>query len=232
MKIMKMKKLLIAALFLGTALGLFAQQGIIKDLYGTVELKPAGSTTFPPAKVGDRIAPNTIVSTSFRSTAIISIGSTTLLVQPITRLSLTDIQQSQEQERLNVNLQTGRVRVEVHPPVGTRTNTSVTSPTATASVRGTEFEVDTTTITVYDGTVAYSGTNGKVILVPAGESSRIDPLNGRALDPLDTAAADLRPRSPAGVDRTIVAPQPSDIAQGTQAVPEAPGTDFVINLGY
>jgi hypothetical protein len=214
------KKILIAALFLGTALGAFAQQGIIKDLYGTVELKPAGSTTFTPAKVGDRIAANTIISTSFRSTAIISIGSTTLSVQPVTRLSLSDIQQSQAQERLNVNLQTGRVRVEVRPPVGIRANTSVSSPSATASVRGTEFEFDTTAITVYDGTVAYSGTNNEVMLIPAGESSRINLLNGRAVDPLDTSAAELRPRSPAGVDETSAAPQ------------EPPAAVFAINLYY
>jgi hypothetical protein len=196
-----MKKLFIMIMFCGTVCGVFSQQGIIKDLVGTVELKPAGSSAFVIAKAGDRVAQDTVISTSFKSMATITVGSTTLTVRPLTRLSLTEIQQSQGTEQLNVALQAGRVRVEVRPPVGTRADTRVHSPSATASVRGTEFEFDTYTVTVINGTVAYSGNDGRVVLVSAGGTSRVDPVTGRAADPVETSAAGLKPPSPTGTDQ-------------------------------
>jgi hypothetical protein len=197
-----MKKLFIMIMFCGTVCGVFSQQGIIKDVVGTVELKPAGSSAFVLAKAGDRVALDTVVSTSFKSVAVITVGSTTLTIRPVTRLTLTEIQQAQGTEQLSVSLQAGRVRVEVRPPVGSRADTSVKSPSATASVRGTEFEFDTYSVTVISGTVAYSGNDGRVVLVNAGGTSRVDPVTGRAADPVETSAAGLKPPSPAGADQT------------------------------
>jgi hypothetical protein len=198
-----MKKLLVLMFFFTTALAVFAQQqGVIRTLTGTVELKPAGAAAFVPAKAGDRVAMNTLISTGFKSTAIVVVGSTTLTVRALTRLTLTEISQSQEIERLDMNLQTGRVRVEVRPPVGTRANTTVRSPTATASVRGTEFEIDTYTLTVLDGTVAYSGKDGRVMLVRSGDTSHTYSVNGSAADPIETEAASLLPPAPVGTDES------------------------------
>jgi hypothetical protein len=203
---MMKKQMILTALFFSAALGLFAQQGILKEISGTVELKPAGASAFVIAKKGDTIAPNTIVSTGFKSTAVITVGSTTLTVRPVTRLSLAEISQSQGMESLNVNLQTGRVRAEVKPPVGTRADMTVRSPSATASVRGTEFEFDTTTLRVIEGTVAYSGNSGTVMLVSAGGTSQIDPVSRQAADPIETSAAALLPPPPAGASEQSTRP--------------------------
>jgi hypothetical protein len=169
---------------------------------GTVELKPSGAAAFVAAKIGDQVAANTIISTGFKSMAIITVGSTTITVQPITRMSLSEIIQAQETEKLDIQLQTGRVRVEVRPPVGTRANASVRTPSATASVRGTIFEMDTFGLTVTEGTVAYKGNDGAVVLVQSVGASRIDPVTGRAVDPVETGAAALTPPLPAGADRS------------------------------
>ncbi len=105
----------------------FAQTAVIKELSGTVELKQAGQTDFVPAKVGDEVAQSTIVSTGFRSTALIEVGSSVITVRPLTRLSLAEIASAPGTETINVNLQIGRVKVDVNPPLGTRTSMSIRS---------------------------------------------------------------------------------------------------------
>jgi len=134
---------------------LFAQNGVIKELSGTVELKPAGTSDFIPAKAGDPVAKDTIVSTGFKSSALIQMGSSLITARPLTRLSLAELSSSGGTEVINVSLQTGRVRVDVDPPAGTRTSMAVRGPSATASVRGTSFEFDTYSLNVLKGKVAF-----------------------------------------------------------------------------
>jgi len=193
-----MKKTLFVILLLaGAVLCVFAQSGVINGFSGDVELKPAGSSVFVPANVGDAVAADTIVSTGFRSTAVIQVGSSTIAVRPLTRLSLAEIRSDSGSETLNVSLQAGRVRVDVKPPAGTRANTSIQSPSATASVRGTSFEFDTLNLQVSEGTVALQGNNGMVMMVPAGTVSYVD-SDGRAADPIETTAMSLTPPAPVG----------------------------------
>jgi hypothetical protein len=174
-----MKKTLLVVLMMFAVLyGISAQNaastGVIKELTGQVELKAAGRSAFATARSGDKIAQDTVVSTGFKSTAVIEVGSSVITVRPLTRLSLAEIQSSAGTENLNVNLQTGRVRVDVKPPAGTKANTSVQGPSATASVRGTSFEFDTVTLTVYEGKVAFSGASGPAEMVIAGETNSIE----------------------------------------------------------
>jgi hypothetical protein len=199
-----MMKTVMVMVFLAVALGVFAQEGVIKNLSGTVELKPAGASAFTLAKQGDAVARDTIVSTGFKSTAVITVGGTTLTVRPLTRLSLEEISVSQGTEKLDVNLQAGRVRAEVRPPAGTRADMSVRTSGATASVRGTEFEMDTSTLTVTTGTVAYSGAGGGIMLVSSGGTSLVDPLTRRVLDPIEAASAALLPPPPIGTAEQFI----------------------------
>ena len=181
--------------------GIFAQTGIIRELSGTVELKNAGSLSFIPAQKGDTLSQDTIISTGFKSTALIELGSAIITVRPLTRLTLTQIQTSQGNETINVNLQAGRVRVDVSPPAGTRTAMSVSSPIATASVRGTGFDFDTRTVKVNHGTVSFKGNKGMGLLVNSGSSSRVEE-NGKAADPIQMRMAGLQPPAPVGTDST------------------------------
>jgi hypothetical protein len=140
---------------------------------------------------------DTIVSTGFKSTAIIAVGNATITVRPLTRLSLAEIQSAEGVENLNVSLQTGRVRLEVKPPAGTRANATVQSPSATASVRGTAFDMDSDSVFVSQGKVTFEGNNGYVQTVSAGLTSEISG-DGSSSAPSLTAEESLTPQSPPG----------------------------------
>jgi hypothetical protein len=190
-----MKRNTLTVFLLLCAAQVFAQNGVITSFTGTVEIKPAGTANFVPAKAGDRLTKDTVVSTGFKSTA--------LTVRPLTRLTLAEISASADTETINVSLQTGRVRVDVNPPAGSKNSTSVRSPIATASVRGTSFEFDTQSLTVIKGTVAFQGNQGGVMLVSAGSTSEVKD-NGRAADPIETNTAALLPPAIVGSDSGFV----------------------------
>jgi len=192
-----MKKEIIAIVLTLAAAGVFAQNGVIKEMSGTVELKKANSNVFAAAKAGDIVNQDTVVSTSFKSTALIEVGSTVIMVRPLTRLTLTEIRVSSESETLNVNLQAGRVRVDVKPPAGGKASMSVSTPSATASVRGTSFELDTRNLYVISGNVLFKGTRGTATLVTTGSNSTTD-QNGSAVNPLALGDSVYKPQMPAG----------------------------------
>ena len=207
-----MKKVVLLTLLLtGIVLCAAAQTGVIRECTGEVELKPAGASASVPARPGDTVAIDTVVSTGFKSSAIIELGSSVIVVRPLTRLSLGEIQSVSGAETLNVNLRSGRVRVDVNPSAGTRANFTVQSPIATASVRGTSFEFDTRNLKVHEGTVAFRGKSGMVMLVPAGAESHVSG-EGKAADPIATTAEALTPPPPPGFssDKTssLSAPPP------------------------
>jgi hypothetical protein len=200
------KTFCIVLMFFATVCVIFAQNGIIRELSGEVELKTAGATAFVAASAGDEVAPNTIVSTGFKATAVIAVGSSVITVRPLTRLSLAEIQSSAGAENLNVNLQTGRVRVDVNPPAGSRANTTVQGPSATASVRGTSFEFDTVNLRVSQGRVAFSGASGLVTMVNAGGANSIG-TEGEPVNPTGVEAS-LLPPPPVGMPDTLTQPSP------------------------
>ena len=192
-----MKRTVAAIFLMMTGLGVFAQNGTIRELNGTVELKNPGAAGYVPAKAGDIVGQKTVISTGFKSTTLIQVGSTTLTVRPLTRLTLTEISAASGTETLNVNLQAGRVRVDVNPPSGTKAAMSVSSPSATASVRGTSFDFDTRNLYVNHGTVSFKGNRGAGMLVNAGFSSQIKD-DGKALSPIEAQSGNLRPSAPVG----------------------------------
>jgi hypothetical protein len=106
------------------------------------------AAAFTLVQKGSQVARDIIVSTGFKSAAIIEVGSSVITVRLLTRFSLSEIQSSANTENLNINLQAGRIRVDVKPPVGTKASDKVQSPSAAASVRGTVFYMDTKNLAV------------------------------------------------------------------------------------
>jgi len=192
-----MKKLLLMSIFILTGLRVFAQNAVIEHVTGTVEIKQPGENSYKNAVSGQEIFSQTVISTSFKSFAIIKIGSATITARPLTHLSLTEIQRVAEEELINVNLRSGRVRVEVKPPAGTKASAKISAPMAVASVRGTSFEFDINNLYVIEGAVSYAGDRGQNIIVRAGETSRID-RSGTVTIPKDEKISNLMPPSPAG----------------------------------
>jgi len=195
-----MKKIVFTAIFITLiTAGAFCQNGVIRELTGEVELKKSGSAVFVPAAAGDAVSSNTVVSTGFRSAAVIVVGSSVVTVRPLTRLTLAEIQSAENTENVNIKLQTGKVRVEVKPPAGTRTNLNVQSPSTTASVRGTIFEMDTQNLNTIEGKVLLSGTYGAGVMVTGGNSSSSN-IDGTVSNPAVNAEQSVQLQLPAGSD--------------------------------
>jgi len=218
-----MKKAILAILLTGLIMAVYAQNGVVRELTGTVELKPAGAAAFTPATAGVRVSADTVISTGFKSTALVEVGSAVIAVRPLTRLTLTEITASQGAETINMNLQAGRVRVDVNPPAGTKASLSVTSPTATASVRGTSFYVDPMSVSVREGTVAFKGNTGYTVQVGAGSFSVVS-SSGVAAAAQNSGSTGLMPASPAGNDRVTGTTGGTGVASPppTPSTPEKP----------
>ncbi|MCL2069799.1 MAG: FecR family protein [Treponema sp.] len=214
-----MKKTIFVLFLMLTALYAFAQNGVVRELSGEVEVKHSGSANFTPARVGEELRADSVISTGFRSSAAVQVGSAFIAVRPLTRLSLSELSSTAGQETINVNLQAGRVRVDVNPPAGVRSSMQVTSPSATASVRGTSFDFDTKNMDAHTGLVQLRGTKGPGALARGGFSAGVD-RSGRAsyafYNRSGTSSANILPELPPGMESS------SGVANLATQLPVAP----------
>jgi hypothetical protein len=219
-----MKWFICAGLFIGGFSFLAAQSGDagqtgplpvsgaqIREITGRVELKAPNQETWVTASPGDYMEKDTLISTGFKSSAILSLGNSSLFVQALTRLSLGELSARGNEEKIDLSLRTGRVRAEVRPPPDGKIEFTVRSPMATASVRGTVFEFDTMNLRVAEGRVDFTpvsaGTGAispKAVPVTSGESSFIDTLTGSAVTPAAISTSNLSPPPPAGTGVSLV----------------------------
>jgi hypothetical protein len=190
-----MNRILIATLFFGSLVSLAAQtpEAHIREKTGTVELLLPGSRNWRPAREGDPVPAGAVLSTGFKSTAVLLLGNSAIIVRPLTRLSIEEILSRDKTEKVDLKLRTGRIRASVTPPAGGKTDFTVRSPIATASVRGTSFDFDTVNIQVTGGTVVFSpavqtrGAGWRAVQVSAGDRAAVDQDTGRAVHPLKAA---------------------------------------------
>jgi len=213
-----MKKVIAAFALVLVAAGAYAQSGVLKEMVGQVELKSPGSASFVAARAGDLIGEDTVVSTGFKSTAIIEVGSALLTVRPLTRLTLTEIYASSGAESVTVDLQAGRVKIDVKPPAGTKASFSVSSPISVASVRGTSFEFDVRNLYVYEGNVLYKGLRSEGTLITAGYGIGISE-KGNVVNPIAYGVDSYRPRMPEGIGANTGA-----VTIPTGSAPSNPGS--------
>jgi hypothetical protein len=202
----------------------YGQSALIRELAGNVELRFAGAIDFVPARVGETVAENTVISTSFRSMALLEIGNKLIHVRPLTRLTLTEISAAHGMETLYIHLQAGRVRVDLNHPPGTRASMQVQSSIANASVRGTSFEFDTRNLSVDDGVVYFKGNRGYSFQINTGFSASVDRKNTVAPSlPNETGA---RSQALVGYDATarpVGVPGPSSESEPGREVNPGPG---------
>jgi hypothetical protein len=197
----KMKITAIMLLVMGASL-LYAQEGgaYITDITGTVEVKAPGAAEWRAAEAGESITKDTVISTGFKSTALVILGNSTLMVRPLTRLTVEEIQNRRGNESVNLFIQTGRIRAEVKPPAGGKTDFRVRSPVVTASVRGTSFDFDGFNLSVTEGQVHLTGGDGTAVYVGAGHQAASDPATGRTAGSEELTMADLIPAPPAAAE--------------------------------
>jgi hypothetical protein len=216
-----MKKITLGVLLLSCAALVCAQEAVIKEIVGTVEVKAPGEAAWVPAEQGQTVAQAAMVSTGFKSTALIAIGNSTLTVRPLTRLSLSELAAAEDGEKVNVNLRVGRVRADVKPPDAGKIDFTVRSPTATASVRGTVFDFDGTNLRVDEGRVHITGGDRSGVYVGAGHGVSTDIETGRTISVAEAVQEELAPALPAAVEKL-----------SEQTAPPSAFGDLELNLSW
>jgi hypothetical protein len=208
-------------LFFGSLVSLFAQTSevYVREKTGTVELLLPGSRNWRPALDGDLVPASTVLSTGFKSTAVLSAGNSAIIVLPLTRLSIEEILSRDKNERVAIKLWTGRVRVNVTPPLGGKTDFIIRGSIVSASVRGTAFDFDTVNIRVTEGTVVFSpavqtGSGFRAVAVSAGDRAMADQDTGGVVHPLKAAE----------ISRSLPALAGQDSGSGLQLQPPGAGT--------
>jgi hypothetical protein len=168
-------QLALLALLLGACFMLSAQEltASISKITGKVEVETENG--WVPAKTGQIIKAGTSISTGFRSTAELTLGSSIVTVKALTRLTLAELAESAGVITTNLNLRVGKVSAEVKAVAGKANEFKVKSPISTASVRGTGFDFDGESLQVTHGTVDFADKMGNVVQVPIGESVRTAP---------------------------------------------------------
>ncbi|MCL2127195.1 MAG: FecR family protein [Treponema sp.] len=194
---MKSKIFLAVLPFLLAGWSLAAQEARFAELNGTVETQEAGTREWRPAVVGGLIGKNTVISTGIKSSAVISLGASTVTVSPLTMLTLEELIQRDDSEDAVLYLRTGRVKADVSPPSGLRADFTIRSPTTTASVRGTSFTFDGKRLAVHSGKVRFAGSSGQTVYVNGKQRSYTDEGRlKRLVPPVEAGVSQLRPELP------------------------------------
>lgn len=134
------KLLSILLFFVVYSFSAFALEGKVISTSGKVELLDGG--TWISLQEGDIIEKGAVISTGFRSSAIISIKKSEFKLGPLTRITIEDLVSSQEDDTTQLFIDSGSIDANVNPDSGKRVGFKVRSPVATASVRGTIFNLN------------------------------------------------------------------------------------------
>ena len=130
-----MKKIVTILVLLAVAFYSFALDGIVMEVLGKVEKQVDHS--WIALKKGDVLVPGDIVSTGFKSEAVISIGESVITVKALTRMTIEQLYEKNKNHVSSVYLDVGSVSADVKPVTNKRVGFTVKTPAVTASVRGT-----------------------------------------------------------------------------------------------
>ncbi|MBP5359186.1 MAG: FecR domain-containing protein [Treponema sp.] len=108
----------------------------VVSVTGKVEVQTNGSA-WKTLKAGDKLAKGSVISTGFKSSAKISIDSTTVDLGPLTRITIEKLASNNVKDETSLYLDSGKVKADVKKNGAKKVDFKVSSPVATASVRGT-----------------------------------------------------------------------------------------------
>lgn len=147
----------------------FAQDAVVEEISGKVEVRPMGGT-WTAATVGMSLSGGDTVSTGFGASASIAVGNSTVTLTPLTRLTLEELLQREDTQQTRLFLQVGKVRADVKTAEGLNHDFQLRSASTTASVRGTSFEFDGISVRGFTGEVQVSNLAGHGRRVIRGET--------------------------------------------------------------
>jgi hypothetical protein len=167
-----MKKFILLGLLV-VSFTLYAQeQAIITEFSGKVEVMQPGKGWSPAVK-NLVVSPGTTISTGFNSRAVLDLGSSSVQVKALTRLTLSELLKKEGVVTTNLALRVGGIRAQVKTAEGLDQKFVVKSPLSTAAVRGTEFDMTIDRLNVIIGSIEFSNALEIRRSVMRGEQSAV-----------------------------------------------------------
>ncbi len=183
--------ILVLAMAMIVAAASFAVDARVRSVTGSVSVMIEDGS-WDPVTEGMILTAGSMISTGFGSTASIEMGDSTLIVSPVSRLTVEELSRVNGTISTQLFLHLGRVRAEVHSDAGLQNDFRLRSPNSTASVRGTEFEYDGKNLYVDEGDVALTNLIGQAHSVREGQES-----SAYRFDPIESVTARFEERSTA-----------------------------------
>jgi hypothetical protein len=196
-----MKKILLLSLILIASFIICAQDVTVREVSGRVESMIPGGV-WKAVEKGDVIPLSASISTGFQSRAVLESSRSTIIVQPLTRLTIDELQSRSADSQTRISLRTGRILASVKKSTEEPSRFQVKSPVATAAVRGTEFDFNGFQLSVDSGLVAFSSEGGRIVTVPLGALTEMSG-DGIPLDVLEAMIQELTV-NPSAVQGTVI----------------------------
>lgn len=112
---------------------------IVNSVVGKVEVQV--NESWVQVKNGDILSSGSVISTGFKSTAVLYIGESLIEVRALTRLTIEEIREQNQNYNTTMFLDAGSIKADIKKSENKRVGFKVRTTVATASVRGTSGEI-------------------------------------------------------------------------------------------
>ena len=112
---------------------------IVNSVVGKVEVQLNDS--WIQVNNGDILSSGTVISTGFKSSAVLYIGDSLIEVRALTRLTIEEIVEQNQNYNTTMFLDAGSIKADIKKSENKRVGFKVRTSVATASVRGTSGEI-------------------------------------------------------------------------------------------
>mgnify|MGYP001771726029 FL=1 len=129
-----------------------------------------------PVEEGDIIQERgAVISTGFKSNAVVSVKETNFTLGPLTRITIENMVAMENKDSTQIYIDSGSLKANVSSSDGRKVGFKVRSAVATASVRGTEFKVTSSgRLSVTQGLVSFGGPEASSAEVAKSEDNSTD----------------------------------------------------------
>ena len=112
---------------------------IVNSVVGKVEVQV--NESWIQVKNGDILSSGSVISTGFKSSAVLYIGDSLIEVRALTRLTIEEIVEQNQNYNTTMFLDAGSIKADIKKSENKRVGFKVRTTVATASVRGTSGEI-------------------------------------------------------------------------------------------
>ena len=136
-----MKKIIFLLLILFSVSVVFAATdvAVVNSVVGKVEVQI--NESWVQLKNGDILTSGSVISTGFKSSAVLYIGQSLIEVRALTRLTIEEIIEQNQNYNTTMFLDAGNIKADIKKSENKRVGFKVRTSVATASVRGTSGEI-------------------------------------------------------------------------------------------